>query len=290
MRKAASCATRGRARRQVARSSVRHRVKWSSPRAAPRRQRSRLGRDPPAPGAPVLFRRRRHSRCREASTRLAPARSFPSTRRPASTPARSSRLAAHLSASRALCTGQWANHEVGTLQPVARSSACAGRRVPVHVDARRVRARSTGPGRSGRRPRSLSAHKIGGSPAAAALIIRRGSRFDPSSSGRAGAGANAADSKPYRPWWVRGAQRRLGADGARPAPSRGRTVPRGNLAPVRRPPRRSRASRSSAPATEQRLPHCCAWACTGSKPSRCSSGWTGPACSALGLRLLLGEH
>jgi cysteine desulfurase len=119
---------------------------------------------------------------REASTRLAPAENIPvdpTARIDAG--ALEARLQAPSLPRPALVHCQWANHEVGTLQPVREIvGLCRAAGVPVHVDAAAA---------CGHVPMdladlgadlvSLSAHKIGGMPGAGALIIRRGGRFDP---------------------------------------------------------------------------------------------------------------
>jgi cysteine desulfurase len=123
-----------------------------------------------------------HSAVRDASARAGPTEAIPVTSAAClDTAALEARLSSTTLPRPSLVHCQWANHEVGTLQPVhdvVRLCRQAG--IPVHVDA--VAACGHVPLDLGELQAdlvSLSAHKLGGLPGAGALVLRRGLRIAP---------------------------------------------------------------------------------------------------------------
>jgi cysteine desulfurase len=134
------------------------------------------------PDGPVLCTAVEHSAVRDASRRAAPVEEVgvdPTGR--FDLDALRERLQAGTLPRPALVHCQWANHEVGTLQPVHEVVAlCRDAGVTVHVDAAAACGHvPTDLGTLEADLVSVSAHKLGGVPGAGALVVRRGSRFEP---------------------------------------------------------------------------------------------------------------
>jgi cysteine desulfurase len=136
----------------------------------------------PARGARVALAAVEHSAVREASERYANAdglRTLHVDRTGRIDP--DSVRAALADPAVALVHCQWANHEVGTLQPVAEVvGACRAQGVFVHVDAAAAAGHvPVAFDDLGADLMSVSAHKLGGPRGIGALLVRRGLRVSP---------------------------------------------------------------------------------------------------------------
>ncbi len=143
---------------------------WASTRARP---------------GPVICSAVEHSAVRESSARSAPVVE-PGVDRtgridPDAFDDAVARVLAETGALPSLAHCQWANHEVGTEQPVAEIlDRCRQLQIPLHVDAVAAAGHvSVDLGALDADLVSVSAHKLGGPPGIGALIVRRGLRVEP---------------------------------------------------------------------------------------------------------------
>ena len=135
--------------------------------------------------APIVLAAVEHSAVRDASTRAGPCVIVPVDRtgriEPGAVENALDRTQAEFGRQSVLAHCQWANHEVGTLQPVSEvAEVCRRAQVPLHVDA--AAAAGHVPidlGELDADMVSVSAHKLGGPPGIGALILRRGLRIEP---------------------------------------------------------------------------------------------------------------
>ncbi len=114
----------------------------------------------------------------------------------------------------ALACLQSANHEVGTLQPVAEAAeACRAAGVPLLVDA--AQSLGWGPVEGDWSLLAASAHKWGGPSGVGLLVVRKGVRFAPRVRGTSGSRVGRPASRTSRRSWPR--RRRCGRCGRRPS-------------------------------------------------------------------------
>lgn len=136
------------------------------------------------PGGPAVLAGVEHSAVRLASERLAPLRSVPVTRSGRVEPAAVDDVLGRLAGegiTPALVHCQLANHEVGTVQPVAEvAELCRRHRVPLHVDASAAAGHLVlAADDVGADLLSVSGHKLGAPAGTGCLVLRRGMRLDP---------------------------------------------------------------------------------------------------------------
>jgi cysteine desulfurase len=134
---------------------------------------------------PVVCAAVEHSSAREASARSAPVVEpvvdGHGTLHPTALEEAIGRCRTEHGTAPALVHCQWANHEVGTVQPVAALVAvCREAGVLVHVDAAAAAGHlPTDLGALDADLVSVSSHKLGGPPGIGALVVRRGLRIEP---------------------------------------------------------------------------------------------------------------
>jgi len=132
------------------------------------------------PGGAVLCAGVEHSSVRESSARLAPLVELPVDRLGRVDPAGVDAALGHAGRAASLVHCQWANHEVGTVQPVEEVvERCRRAGVPVHVDAAAACGHLEIGLDDGPEFVSVSAHKLGGPPGVGALVLGRSRRVAP---------------------------------------------------------------------------------------------------------------